>query len=87
MPPHYNTPEWAAAVHEQYGFKTGEAPPGVPPPTPEPIESVLIVPGETILVEGVGSYMERWRSGTVLVLFCNCPGHYERGEYTTLTIP
>lgn len=79
-------PEWFATVHQQYGFKAGEVPPGVPPPTPEPLGGVLIAPGETILVEGVGSYMEPRRSGTVLVLFCNCPGHYERGEYTTLTI-
>jgi len=57
-----------------------------PEPIP-PAEGPVIAPGETILVEHVGSYMERWRSGTVLVLFCNCPGHYERGEYTTLTIP
>ena len=79
-------PEWFAAVHQQYGFKAGEVLPGVPPPTPEPMEGVLVAPGETILVEGMGSYMEQWRSGTVLVLFCNCPGHYKQGEYTTLTI-
>jgi hypothetical protein len=79
-------PEWFAAVHQQYSFKAGEIPPGVPPPTPEPIAGVLIAPGETAVVERWGSYMQRFESGTVLVLFCNCPGHYERGEYTTLTI-
>jgi uncharacterized cupredoxin-like copper-binding protein len=71
----------------QYGFKAGEVPPGVTPPTPDPVEGVLIVPGEAELVSKVGSYMEPWKSGTVLVLFCNCPGHYERGEYTAITIP
>ena len=79
-------PEWFAAVHQQYGFKAGEIPPGVPPPTPEPMGGVLIAPGKTAVVERWGSYMQRFESGTVLVLFCNCPDHYERGEYTTLTI-
>jgi len=79
-------PEWFAAVHQQYGFKAGEVPPGVPRPTPEPIGGVLIAPSETAVVERWGSYIQRFESGTVLVLFCNCPGHYKRGEYTTLTI-
>ena len=78
--------EWFATVHQQYGFKAGEVPSGVPPPTPEPMGGVLIAPGETAAVKEWGSYMQRFESGTVLVLFCNCPGHYERGEYTTLTI-
>jgi len=80
-------PEWAAATGlPQYGFKAGEVPPRVPPPTPKPIEGVLVAPGGTAVVERWGSYMQRFNSGTVLVLFCNCPDHYERGEYTTLTI-
>jgi hypothetical protein len=79
-------PEWFAAVHHQVGFKAGEIPPELSPPPPEPMEGVLIAPSETTVVERWGSYMQRFESGTVLVLFCNCPGHYERGEYTTLTI-
>jgi hypothetical protein len=51
-----------------------------------PAEGPMIAPGETSLIDYVRWGYERIPSGTTLVLFCNCPGHYERGEYATLTI-
>lgn len=61
-----------------------ELPPDVPPLPPEPAEGPLIAPGETRLVQLAWDML--LESGRVFVLFCNCPGHYQRGEYTTLTI-
>ena len=80
-------PEWFATVHWQLGFKAGEIPSGESPPPSSPLDGWMIAPSATTLVERWGSYLQQFKSNTVLVLFCNCPGHYERGEYTTLTIP
>jgi hypothetical protein len=50
-----------------------------------PAEGPIIEPGETREIDYVWGY-DRFPSGLRLILFCNYPGHYERGEYTTLTI-
>jgi len=61
-----------------------ELSPDVPSMPPSPAEGPLIAPAETKLIQL--SWDMLLDSGTVFVLFCNCPGHYERGEYTTLTV-
>jgi hypothetical protein len=81
----YIDEEWGTVGVPTYPFKAGEVPPGVSPPTPKPMGGVLIAPGETVVVRH--GYIQQSENGLVLVLFCNNPGHYERGEYTTLAIP
>jgi len=61
-----------------------ELPPDVPTMPPSPAEGPLIAPGGTKLIQL--SWDTLLYSDTVFVLFCNCPGHYEQGEYTTLTV-
>ena len=50
-----------------------------------PAEGPIIEPGENEEFEHYWGY-DRYPSGLTLILLCNCPGHYERGEYATLTI-
>lgn len=47
---------------------------------------VKVLPGQTITYKDVCVYDAEFASGTAFVIFCNDPGHYERGEYAGVVI-
>ncbi len=53
---------------------------------PDTATGPLIQPGDSMVMEIAWGGIERIPSGTTIILFCNLPGHYERGEYTTLAV-
>ena len=47
---------------------------------------VKIAPGEEVEFKETHMYDPRFKPGTSFVLFCNEPGHYERGEYARVVV-
>lgn len=47
---------------------------------------VMVRPGQTVIYRETYMYDPVFRRGTAFALFCNEPGHYEKGEYAGVVV-
>lgn len=47
---------------------------------------VVVPPRQTVVFKEIFAYDRRFKAGTAFVLFCNEPGHYEKGEFVPLVV-
>jgi uncharacterized cupredoxin-like copper-binding protein len=69
----------------EHGGLSEVAAPGTAPTWNRQEPGIKVEPGQTVVFREVFVY-DLFKRGTRFVLFCNEPGHYERGEYAGITV-